>query len=407
MDRHMAIGALALGAALLAAPDAFARERRKEVDRLELTRPAGGPDGDAQGVVRIERARGGDKTVLRLTHLDPRTVYEVRDASTDELLGQVRTNRRGKATFNLSRNLAKAAESEGGDAAGDVEDVQIYDADSGECVLEGGVVTDPCEGLLFGYADYTNDAGDYASVFMESAPGFDSESFSFTFFASPDAERSAYYDFTRMTLLGDELPLGVESVSELAGRDFEVRGPDGAVLFDDVLPELEEQECIVIDDPEKPEGDDDWRDEWSGDWGDPWSDDWSGDWGDDWSYGDGWNADGGITKHGVRDDDGGDDGNDDGDGGTVSEFTLWIEGEDGELHEAGAFREYVFDFPVECPYEPGEDPIFIGIIIVPLDGSFDLAAFLDALFGGGWDAGGDDSPSGGDDLWEGLLNSFR
>src|SRR6187455_213930 len=102
MDSRIALCAVALGLSLVAAPDALARDGGNRVKRLELTRPSDGPDADAEGVVRIERTKGADRTVIRLSHLDPRTVYEVRDAATDELLGQVRTNRRGRATFNLS-----------------------------------------------------------------------------------------------------------------------------------------------------------------------------------------------------------------------------------------------------------------------------------------------------------------
>src|SRR5262245_59810267 len=174
MNPRIAVCALALSVSLVAAPDAFARDGKNRVQRLDLTRPADGPDADAEGVVRIERQKGGDHTVIRLSHLDPRTTYEVRDAATNELLGDVRTNRSGKATFNLTRSMAKAAEAGGSDAAnGGVDDVQILDSDTGDCVLQGGVVVDPCADLLAGYADYEDDAGDYGSVFMESAPGFD------------------------------------------------------------------------------------------------------------------------------------------------------------------------------------------------------------------------------------------
>ena len=403
MDSRIALCAVALGLSLVAAPDALARDGGNRVKRLELTRPSDGPDADAEGVVRIERTKGADRTVIRLSHLDPKTVYEVRDAATDELLGQVRTNRRGRATFNLSRSMAKAAEAGGGDAQAGVEDVRIFDEDSGDCVLQGGVVADPCEGLLDGYADYENEAGDYGSVFMESAPGFESEFFSFTFFSSRESFAAAYFDFTRMTLLGDELPLGVESVTELAGRAFEVRSPEGDVLLDDVLPELEESECITID-PEKPDDGGDWGDFWSGDW----TDDSNGGGG----YGlpgadDAWfGADGtyrNAAKSGVRD------GEDGSDGSSPSGFTLWIEDENGELQQAGEFDQILYDVPVECPSDDygdyGDGIVFIGIVIVPLDGSYDLQALLDELFGDLFgDHSGDEDPSGvlGD-----LLNRVR
>jgi hypothetical protein len=389
MDSRIALCAVALGLSLVAAPDALARDGRNRVKRLELTRPSDGPDADAEGVVRIERTKGADRTMIRLSHLDPKTVYEVRDAATDEPLGQVRTNRRGRATFNLTRTMAKSAEAGGGDAASGVSDVQILDGGTGDCVLQGGVVVDPCEGLLDGFADYENEAGDYGSVFMESAPGFESEFFSFTFFSSRESFAAAYFDFTRMTLLGDELPLGVESVTELAGRAFEVRSPEGDVLLDDVLPELEQSECITID-PEKPDD--------GGDWGDFWSGDWTGGGGDglpgagDGSYG----ADGtyrSAAKSGVRD---GADGNG---GSSPSGFTLWIEDENGELQQAGEFDQILYDVPVECPYDDygdyGDGIVFIGIVIVPLDGSYDLQALLDELFGDlfGGHSGGED-PSG-------------
>lgn len=394
MNPRIAACAAALGASLLVPHAAIAGDRggNKDTTTIALSRPSDGTDADAEGKVRVERGRKGEQTVLQLSRLDPRTVYEVRDAATGETLGEVKTNRRGRANFNLTKRLAKRAAAEGFGEDG-VEDVEIVDPETGECVLEGGVVADPCEGLQFGWADYRNDAGDSASIFMESAPGFDSESFSLTFFPIQESFAAAYFDFHRDTLLGDTLPLGVDSVIELAGRGFQIVAPDGTVLLDDVLPDLEEEECIAIDDPVEGEwpgefdwdGDFDWNGEfdWSG--GYDWSGghDGSGDWTDP-SADDSENT----VRHGrmkkarqggVRDIPETED--------PIEGYTLRIEDENGDFADAGVLEQILYDQPVDCPWTlPGDGDfggIFIGIIIVPLDGSFDLEALLDRLFGGG------------------------
>ena len=233
--------AVAAGLAALAPATAEAGKKRTQHD-VELARPAASPDADAAGVLRVTTTARGETGVLRLSDLDPRTRYAVHDADTDEVLGKVRTNRKGKATLKLRRKVRSA----GKKAVFDLpERIEICPIDGDGVVLVGGTDAPPREDLpAFGFAYYEGRDGWSAFVDVFSFPPQDMESFRLSLNGLP-TERGApgeEYEYARDTLAGDELPLGVASVAELAGRAFRVVGPDGTVYVRGVLPALERPE---------------------------------------------------------------------------------------------------------------------------------------------------------------------
>lgn len=398
MNARGVVLALTVGALVFSASDAFAGRRGKgrNAETIELVRPNGGSDFDAQGTVRITR---GGRTTLDLSHLERRTRYEIRDGDSGALLGSVRTNRKGKATFDLTRSLAKSASVGGSDG---VSNVDIVDPDTGEPVLSGDVEPEP-ELPQFGSAYYMNEKGDTADASLYSDPANEYESFAFTFFPAEDPSSTKYrfYELSLDTANGDKLPLGVESVAELAERRFQVIGTDGSVLIDDKLPALETLDCppVVIDDPWYG---DKWDDDWNGGWGGGWDD---GLWeGHDKPYGDdGWfpekpdyddwygyekpgaddNAAGflrGVKKSSrVKDEE-------------VKGVELLIADADGVLKSAGFLNEQAYEIP-DCPvvdygdFDPfagwGDGGDLIGFLFPDgsWDGDLDLAALLADLFG--------------------------
>jgi hypothetical protein len=373
MKKTALLCAALLGAAFVAPQDAYAKGAKKDKPQIvELT--STGKDFDAEGKVKVHAGKKGDQTVIELSKLKPKTVYEVRDKTTGELLGTVKTNRKGKASFNLTKTLAKSA-SVGGSDADDVDDVEIVDPATGDSVLEGDVdppAPEPAEG----YADYYDDDGDAGSAYLSSWPEY-GESFSLSFMpaASEDDSKFSYYDFNRSTADGDELPLGVDTVAELGGRAFEIRDADGNVALAGELPEVETLDFDWGDDGNGiREGEwDDW-----GDWGGDKDEDWSnwlpeGGWSDWGGYDDGWNPAGGddgrngITKSGKRN------------GGVkedAADFTLFVADENGDLQNAGAFHEETYEYEDPgCGYGGGV------IIFVIVGDDADLQALLEELFG--------------------------
>jgi hypothetical protein len=422
MRARIAFGAVAILATMLAAPDAFAKGGKgrdgKRNETIELVRPADAPDPDARGTVEVGR-NGGD-TTLTLTHLDRRTTYEIRDSATGALLGSVRTNRKGKATFNLTKSAAKAAQSGGSDT---VDAVDVVDPQTGDPVLTGDVT--PPEALpQFGYDSYTNDAGDAADAYLASDPDFGDDTISVTYSpAKQDANGYSYYEFTRSTSEGDELPLGAASATEFAGRAFEIRGADGVAVIAGNLPALEDAGA-GIDDPVF--GDDDggdwgrnpWDDgsawdDWSGDWSG--SDDWTGDWSDWGAPSNTVGARHGAVKakakgkkhHGRAKDD------------AATGFRLFIADANGDLQLAGDMTVETVDYGGDGG-DGGGGCYGFGIIVIVLPGDYagDPSAFdnlgdlLAGLFGGcgcnhpttgGGDTNGGDPSTGG----AGTTNRLR
>ena len=241
-------------AGLAAAPSTAEAGKRK--GKTQLTPPELSPDQDAVGVVRAKQKKRGGKIIVKLKRLDPKTLYEVRDEETDAVLGQVRTNRRGRATLRIDESelaLAKTAT----DAR---DDVAVFDED-GECVLrvendeeredgedEGEENEEDGAGEPgYAFEDYGEEDGAHGSVMMLSLPELEMECFSFTFFLPSDdtgeMEVIEFNEYSVDTPMGDDLPLDVETVRDLEGRRFEIREIDGGeVLLDGELPDLRDLE---------------------------------------------------------------------------------------------------------------------------------------------------------------------
>jgi hypothetical protein len=390
MNPRIALGA-AVVCALLAADDAFAKDgKAPKRQTMEMTRSSGA-DADATGTVKVTHGKRRDTTVLTLNHLDPRSRYEVRESGTGELLGHVRTNRKGHGTFNLSKSLAKAASS--GGSEGDVDEVDVVDPDTGEVVLTGDV-TPPDPVPAYGFESYADDDGDSAYVEMSTYPDY-GDTFSLSFYPAADASadpagsRGFAYAFLRDTASGDDLPLGASSVTELAGRAFEIRGADGAVALAGDLPALQDAEDPIVWD-EPPVWDDGGDDR--GGWDD----------GNGWDYTIGWDAWGGVDDDGVL----GNGGSDDPSNGVFdrksakshrhhgkadeADYRLFVADANGDFQDCGALEEQTYDDGGGCGYD---DPYFwVIVIIIAPDEGFDLDEFLRGILGGGAFA-----PTTGDD----------
>jgi hypothetical protein len=121
-----AVAALA-GAALLALPFPGAEALAKGAERSELTLGSGGSGG--RGSIRYERKKRKESVDVRLDGLAPGTTYEIRDAETDEVLGTVRTNRKGRAKRTLrGQDLSLGGRS-----------LEICEPGSDEPILEGEI----------------------------------------------------------------------------------------------------------------------------------------------------------------------------------------------------------------------------------------------------------------------------
>mgnify|MGYP001234661350 CR=1 FL=1 len=229
--------ALAAACVLTTAAAGAARAERRTV---EFDRPSAAPDADATGSVTVRTSRGRTAATVRLRHLDPRTRYQVRDGGTDALLGEVRTNRRGRARLRLRAATAAAKRA----ALELPDDLLVCDAETGTCVLScalDGTGAAPLEG----HADYAGPAGHRAFVELLSFGEEGVELFALTL-EGPRTDRlappSELYEFVRDTLSGDALPLDVASVADLGGRAFRIRDGEGNVLLRGALPELAELE---------------------------------------------------------------------------------------------------------------------------------------------------------------------
>ena len=209
--------------------------------------------------------------------------------------------------------------------------VQVCDKETGEVVLEckgengnghgngngngngngGGDCDIPVlEDFELGYADYYADDGSFASVVMQryDFEGAPYDQFYFSLMVPKEMEDCfGWYEWTFYDVYADQdtgLPLGVQSVRDLAGRAFEIRDAAGTAFIAGSLPALESLGDIPI-----------------------------------WYY---------------------PAGGDDGSGGIddreppagEAAFTLWIAGDDGELVEAAEFRTYEVGLPDEP--QPGE-----------------------------------------------------
>jgi len=255
MRKTIALCVALCGTALLVAgagDDAPAKGAKRQT--AQMIRPAGGGDADAQGTITVTHGKRADSKVIRLSHLTPRTLYEIRDSDTGALLGKVRTNRKGNAVFNLSKSLArrKKASANGADAS-DPQSVDVVDPSTGDQVLTGDV-TPPAPVPAEGYAYVSDDAGDSADVFVATNPD-KGDVLSVNFYpvndpnVDPTTGDSFFYDLNLDTTNGDTLPLGAQSVSEFAGRAFEIHAADGTVVLAGTMPNLDPIDVTPPEDP--------------------------------------------------------------------------------------------------------------------------------------------------------------
>ena len=252
----VAAGALAGGAAPALA------KKHTEVVRL-VSVAEGTATADATGKLKITTSRRSEKAVLRVKHLAPRTVYEVRDRDTDELLGTFRTNRRGKGKFVMRASPDGTRRGKNATAMKDLPDAVEVAGEDGTTVLDGeregeGDKNDP--GFAFGAEQYEGEDGSTLFVGMSSFTHGDESAQSFSLSLMPPVGEDGFpNEMFEFHAVGEDLPLGVKTVAALAGCDFEVRDGDGETIVAGKLPELEEIEC-----PEPPDIDDlpdiDWGD---------------------------------------------------------------------------------------------------------------------------------------------------
>ncbi|MCE9634925.1 MAG: hypothetical protein K8T90_04400 [Planctomycetes bacterium] len=250
----VAMTALALVAS--GTPDAFAkgaaRGRKNKVETVRMAAPASGASVGGKGSITITHGRKGDDAVLTVKGLPARTRYNVVDSATGDVLGTLKTNKKGRGTFDLTPGVGKrSAAATGGENAGDgtIPDViDLVDPNSGDPILTGDTTGDLQ--ALYGYASLGN-ATESATITMGSDPAADSQYFSFSYFAEPDADANfaGVYELYTETANGDELPLGRASVLDLAGKDFQVRNASGNIVFKGSLPDVE---AYAIDDPNLP-----------------------------------------------------------------------------------------------------------------------------------------------------------
>lgn len=328
-----AVALLAGCALLMPAPPAHAKRGKKnQGERVELVRPVDGSDADASGVLRVKtKNNGARRIVVKLENLDPKTWYEIRDLDTDELLGTVRTNKRGKARKKLklaARDAQKAS-------TGGEDGVAVVRQNDQANVLEGDMRSDDAAdevepGYAFGWYGEWDDINAQVSMFAEE----DLQSFSLTLCIPGDDEtEEALYELFATDGEDDSLPLDVSSVAELAERRFRIVDADGAVVFDGDLPEFESFDGKFDD-----WGDWDDTDAWDdmGDW-----EDWDAgfedfDWGDlDWSDFDfGFDEpERGRNRRDARND------SESPTGPFTAPFTLEIADADGTLTEVGELGE--------------------------------------------------------------------
>ncbi len=199
-------------------------------------------DADASGTLRLRESGDRASLVVSLRRLEPRTTYTVREADDGALLGDVRTNRRGRARLRVAGTRRSARVD-----LRNVGAVEVVHGRTGEIVLTGDAAprSDPSDatregtsGIGYGYYP-VSDIG-AAMVEMHSVPDFGYESISIEFGISPpDRRASWFYSYLGDASFGDGLPLGVARASELAGRAFEIRDDAGNAVIAADLPELD------------------------------------------------------------------------------------------------------------------------------------------------------------------------
>ena len=137
--------------------------------RADLSRGPGAGGSDAEGRLQFKQKRRGERLKIRLDNLEPRTEYEVRDGATDEVLGTVRTDRRGRAKKTL-----RAARGETLSGAM----LEICEPGSDDPILEGQVPDDgsgdkvPDGSYRIGTVSTDPDAAIQVSITLSSTSGY-------------------------------------------------------------------------------------------------------------------------------------------------------------------------------------------------------------------------------------------
>ena len=216
-------------AALLSPLTDVAEAAKKRTERFRLIDPTG--VSEAKGKVRVQVRRNKETVRIRLSRLVPGTTYEVRDADTAELLGEVTANRKGKARLNVKRQLSPVVP---GKRAGDpTTAVSVLDGETERVVLLGdaeqGSFADALESAGFADAVYVDPRGSRATVTTFS-DGFGHGFFELDLFVYDGGnERTPYR--ASMDSLGDRgMPELLDDVEQLAGRPFDI--VDAAQMHD-------------------------------------------------------------------------------------------------------------------------------------------------------------------------------
>jgi hypothetical protein len=131
--RRAGLAAALVGFAMLLAPGGSVPEAVAGTGKADLTLGPGGSGTDAEGRIQIKQRRRGERLKIRLDNLEPRTDYELRDGSTEEVLGTIRTDRRGRGKKTLR---SSAGESMAGLR------LEVCEPGSDDPVLEGTVPGD-------------------------------------------------------------------------------------------------------------------------------------------------------------------------------------------------------------------------------------------------------------------------
>lgn len=232
MRRIFAVGLVSM--ALVGGADVLGAAR-SGVWRLDPV--DGGSDPDCSGTVRLRRHGGRDSMAVSLRRLDPRTTYEVRDGASGIVLGETRSDRRGRARLRV----ASTQKSTAFDLRG-IRDIEVVDGATGDVVLSGSAPSPSDQPLVDGIGSAYYPVSDIggASIDIYSVPDFAAESITISFaIGREDGTASWFYDYLADAQSEGGLPLGVARAAELAGRAFEIRDADGNAVLADKLPELE------------------------------------------------------------------------------------------------------------------------------------------------------------------------
>jgi hypothetical protein len=164
--RGIGFAAAFVGAALLLGAGGTIPAAQAKTAKSELTLGPAGEGSGAEGRLQFKQKRRGERLKIRLDNLQPRTDYEVRDGATDDVLGTVRTDRRGRARKTLRAGP--------GESLSGVQ-LLICEPGSDEPILEGQVPGDDngfTGSFKIGTVSTDPEASVQVSITLSSSPGF-------------------------------------------------------------------------------------------------------------------------------------------------------------------------------------------------------------------------------------------